>query len=155
MHKKQLKTTQFERQSLQIHIPITVGIPTIAPPLHVGIVIQKEGQRQNCPLQAEDRRAQPAGELQYDDGVIFPDVRLEVAQEVRGPGEDEDGDGSLEDGREDGGHHVGTVQPGSTAAGGGGAAEHGSGDGDGVEKDEEGAGEGGDEAEGEGEEGAA
>lgn len=115
------------------------------------MVPQQESKRKHDPLQEEDQNGESTGEFENDSAVFFSDVRLQVAQEITGAGEDEDGDGALEDAGEDGGDHVGGV---ALVGGGGGDGEGGDGDEDGedVEEDEEEADEGGEEAEGEGEE---
>lgn len=144
-------------QGLQlVPVPNLGALHSVSILFEVGVVVEEEGEGEDGPLEAEGEGAEAPGELEDEDAVVLADVGVEAGEEVLGAGEDEDGDGALEDGGEDGGHHVGAVELASAHAPGRGRAPgHGAPDGDDVEEDEEGAHEGGDEAEGERQEDAA
>ncbi|PON31278.1 hypothetical protein TorRG33x02_358240, partial [Trema orientale] len=120
----------------------------------VGVVLQEESKSENHPLQAEYHHAQSTRQLQYHRPILFPHIRLEIPEEIPGPGEDQHRHRPLEDGRQHRGHHVRPV-PLPGPRGGRGAARDGPDNGEDVEKDEEDPADGREEAEGEGEEDAA
>lgn len=115
------------------------------------MIPQLKPQHQNHPFQTEHQNGQPTGHSQDDNGVLLPNVGLEMAEKVLCSHEYQRRDGALEDGGEDGGDHVGGVElvgPGR----GDWAGYEGHGDGGNVQEDEEEADEWREEAEGESEE---
>ena len=97
---------------------LLIALPscTLISASHNRVILQEERECEHEPLQAEDQSAKPADQLQDLDRVVLPHIGLELLEELIRAGEDEDGDGALEDGGEDSGDHV----EGVAAVGGGG-----------------------------------
>lgn len=90
---------------------LRLNLPAVPATLHKRIISQKESKRQNQPFQTKHYNTEPAGHLQDHRRIILPDVRLQRRQEIGSRREDQNRNRSLENGRQDGGHHVGGVPP--------------------------------------------
>nr|KYP64200.1 hypothetical protein KK1_018790 [Cajanus cajan] len=135
---------------LHLPTPHRHNSPTI--PLNTSIVLQEECQHQHHPLQTKDQNSESTTQFQNHSTIFLPHIGLQLPKKVPSPGEHQHRHGPLEDGSQNGGHHVSRVPPVGPH---GGAARDGTGDGEDVEEDEEEAAERGNEAQREGEEDAA
>lgn len=103
---------------------------------HKSIVPQNKRKPQHHPFQAEYSQTQSTSQLQYNNPVFFPYVRLQVPQEIGSSGQYEHRNRALEYGRQHHRYHVSYVAFVGTRSGDGGARD-GTGDGDDVEEDKE------------------